>query len=220
VTIRYNTISHVGAGISMADVLSNNNGAALAGERYSVHDITIDDVSVSKYRGNGNLLMVFSQWASNSLNNVSINHVTGFSDPGATFLLLGNSSQAPPMYGFTMKNSIVGQSQYPVWSTGGTNNCAYPNVPLTSLNACFPAGYSFTSNALIAVNQGNYPTSKWPAGNFLQPTAAAAGFVNFNGGNGGNYQLLPSSPYSNAATDGKDMGADISAIQSLTANVY
>jgi hypothetical protein len=220
VTIRYNTISHVGGGISMADVLSNNNGAALAGERYSIHDVTIDDVNMSKYHGNGNLIMVFSQWATNSLNNIAINHVTGFPDPSATFLMLGNSNTAPPMYGFSMNNSIVGQSLYPVWSTGGLTNCAYYDVPLTSLNACFPAGYSFTHNALIAVNQGNYPASKWPAGNYLQSTAATAGFVNFNGGIGGNYQLLSSSPYSNAATDGKDLGADVSTIQSLTANVY
>jgi hypothetical protein len=220
VTIRYNTISHVGGGISIANLNSNNGGAALAGERYSIHDVTIDDVSVSKYKGNGNLIMVFSGWVSNSLNNISINHVTGFADPSATFLMIGNSTSGPPMYGFTMNNSIVGQSQYPIWSTGGLSNCAFPNVPLTSLNACFPGGYSFTHNALIAVNQSNYPSSKWPAGNYLQSTAATAGFVNFNGGIGGNYQLLSSSPYKNAATDGKDLGADISTIQSMTANVY
>ena len=220
VTIRYNTISHVGGGISLADLNGGNGGAALAGQRYSIHDVTIDDVSASKYVGNGNLLMVFNGWVANSLNNVSINHITGFSDPSATFLMLGNSNNAPPMYGFTMNNSIIGQSQYPIWSTGGTANCAVSNVPLTSLTTCFPAGYSFTHNVLLAVNQTNYPTSKWPAGNFLQPTAAAAGFVNFNGGNGGNYQLLPSSPYKSAATDGTDLGADISRIQSLTANVY
>jgi hypothetical protein len=164
--------------------------------------------------------MVFSQWVANSLNNVSINHVTGFSDPNATFLMLGNSNNAPPMYGFTMNNSIIGQSLYPVWSTGGLTNCAFYDVPLISLNACFPAGYSFSHNALIGVNLGNYPASKWPAGNYLQSTATTAGFVNFNGGNGGNYQLLSSSPYTNAATDGKDLGADVNMIQSQIANVY
>jgi hypothetical protein len=45
-------------------------------------------------------------------------------------------------------------------------------------------------------------------------------FVNYNNGNGGNYQLLPTSPYKNAGTDGQDLGADISMIQSLTTGVY
>jgi hypothetical protein len=45
-------------------------------------------------------------------------------------------------------------------------------------------------------------------------------FVNFNGGNGGDYHLLPSSSYKNAATDGKDLGADIDAIQAAIANAY
>ena len=45
-------------------------------------------------------------------------------------------------------------------------------------------------------------------------------FVNFNNGNGGDYHLLSTSPYKGAATDGKDLGADINAILSMTAGVY
>jgi hypothetical protein len=44
--------------------------------------------------------------------------------------------------------------------------------------------------------------------------------VNFNGGNGGDYHLVSGSPYKNAGTDGKDLGADINAIQAATANAY
>ena len=124
------------------------------------------------------------------------------------------------MYGFSMKNSIVGQVPYPIWSTGGTTNCAYPNVPLLSLNACFPSGYNYDHNAMIAVNQTNYPTSKWPVGNYFPASASAVQFVNFNNGNGGDYHLLSTSPYKGAATDGKDLGADINAILSMTAGVY
>lgn len=221
VTIRYNTISHVGAGISLADILSDNGGAALAGERYSIHDITIDDISVSKYKGSGTLLMVFSAWPTNVLNNVYVNHITGFPDPGSRIMDLGAYTSSTPMYGFTLSNSIVGQSIYPVWSTGGgTANCAYYDVPLTSLNLCFPAGYNFKDNALIAVNQMNFPPSKWPASNYFPSSASAVSFVNFNGGNGGDYHLLSGSPYKNAGTDGKDLGADIDAILTLTSNVY
>jgi hypothetical protein len=45
------------------------------------------------------------------------------------------------------------------------------------------------------------------------------GFVNFNNGNGGNYELLSSSPYKNKGTDGKDLGADIVGLDADLANV-
>jgi hypothetical protein len=44
--------------------------------------------------------------------------------------------------------------------------------------------------------------------------------TNFSNGNGGNYRLLSGSPYANAGSDGKDLGADISAIQAAIAGVY
>jgi hypothetical protein len=44
-------------------------------------------------------------------------------------------------------------------------------------------------------------------------------FVNYNGGNGGDYHLQLSSPYKRKGTDGKDLGADVDAIQSATAGV-
>ena len=54
----------------------------------------------------------------------------------------------------------------------------------------------------------------------VAPLFSGLQFVNYNNGNGGNYQLLSTSPYHNAATDGTDLGADISTIVSETAGVY
>jgi hypothetical protein len=45
------------------------------------------------------------------------------------------------------------------------------------------------------------------------------GFTDYNDGNGGNYALLSSSPYKNKGTDGKDLGADITALQEALAGV-
>jgi hypothetical protein len=73
-------------------------------------------------------------------------------------------------------------------------------------------------NAIVA--SGNFPSAKWPTSNYLPTSVGAIQFVNFNGGNGGDYHLLSSSPYKNAASDGKDVGADVSAIQSYIAGVY
>jgi len=122
------------------------------------------------------------------------------------------------MLNFMFTNSIVTAGIYPVWSTGGgTSNCAFYDIPLTTMAACF-SPYAFSSNAIIGPPVA-FPANKWPTGNMMPITPANVGFTNYNGGNGGNYLLLPSSPYKNAASDGKDMGADVNAIASATAGV-
>ena len=221
VTIRYNTFSHSGAGISMADVPDDNGAIGYAGERYSIHDITLDDISASFYAASqgassGTLFQVFSGWPTSALNSVSINHITGFGDPHSKIISLGNNPSYPEMYGFSMTNSIVGQSLYPVWSTGGQSNCANPDIPIISMNACF-TNYTFSHNAIIGTS---YASTKWPVGNSFPSAASAVQFTSFNSGNGGRYQLLSSSPFAGAASDGKDLGADLNAIQAATAGVY
>ncbi|MGC1374039.1 MAG: hypothetical protein WA824_18030, partial [Candidatus Sulfotelmatobacter sp.] len=57
VTIRYNYISHVGAGIQIANALSSY-GTALDGQRYNIHDIVIDDIDGGKYNGPGELAQI------------------------------------------------------------------------------------------------------------------------------------------------------------------
>ena len=44
-------------------------------------------------------------------------------------------------------------------------------------------------------------------------------FTDYNNGNGGNYQLLSTSPYKNAGTDGKDLGANIVGLNQALAPV-
>ena len=218
VTIRYNTISHVGAGLELATPLSNGAQALFAG-RYSLHDITIDDVSGAAYRGKGTLLLVANEWPKNVLNSITINHITGFTDPNAHVLSLKNLLSNPAMWAFSFTNNIVVTADFPVWSTGGgPTNCANSLIPVVSIPTCFH-GYAFSSNALIGSPAAD-PPSKWPKGNFFPPDAATVQFVNYNNANGGNYQLLPSSPYKNKASDGKDLGADVAAIQSATSGVY
>lgn len=216
VTIRYNKISHSGAGISMANAKSDNGGIARLGERYSIHDVTIDDIQAGFYVGCGILFEVYNGWPGNPLNQISINHVTGFPDVKHNFLVLGNVLSNPEMFGFQFTNSIIGQVLYPVWSVGGLTDCAKSDVPLISLNSCFTT-WTFTDNAFIA---STYSSSKWPVGNYFPATVGAVQFTNFNGAKLGNYTLLSSSPYIGLGSDGKDLGADIQAIASATASVY
>ncbi len=218
ITIRYSTISHVGSGLEVANGLSDSGGAPLAGERYSIHDITLDDINPKLYVGTGILAQVSMGIGVPTLQQVDFNHITGF--PPSELLNVGDfTASEPKISNFTFNNSIVNAGAYPIWSTGGgSTNCAYYDKPITTFPACFNP-YYFTNNALIAV-PANSPSSSWPVGNFFPSNTSAVGFTNYNNGIGGNYQLLSTSPYKNAGTDGKDLGADIVTINSLIKNVY
>jgi hypothetical protein len=118
---------------------------------------------------------------------------------------------------FVFTNSIVNAGTRPVWSTGGgAANCAYNDIPLTTFRACFGSS-TFAADAIIASPLPSIVEAKWPSGNFFPPSAAAVQFVNYNDANGGDYHLQPSSPYQGKGTDGKNLGADVDAIDSATA---
>jgi len=207
VTVRYSRISHVGAGFQIANATSASGAVAFAGERYSIHDVTVDDINTTSYPGAGVLAQITQAKAGPILNKVTINHITAF--PDKSLFSIGSTS-GQQMQSFTFANSIVNSGRYPVWSTGGLSNCAYYDVPLTTFGACFNP-YAVSNNAIIACSN-NWPPSSWPAGNSFPSSATPVQFVSYNGGNGGNYQLRSSSPYHGIASDGKNMGADVTLL--------
>jgi hypothetical protein len=216
VTIRYNSISHVGAGLQIANALSDNGTAALDGQRYSIHDIVIDDIDGAKYDGQGDFAQVSVSAGAPLLQNIHMNHITAF--PSKMLFMIGDMvATTTPMKNFVLTNSIVNAGSAPMWSTGGgPTNCAFHDIPLTTFNACF-SGSAFSANAIVGASS-TYTSAKWPAGNYLPTSAVNVGFVNYNSGIGGDYHLQLSSPYKNKGTDGKDLGADIDAVNSAIAS--
>ena len=211
VTIRYNTISHVGGGVNIATVLTGSGVRALAGGRFSIHDVVMDDVT-TQYNGPGTLVKIMNGWSRNALNNVTISHITGF--PEIHFLTLLDLASKPQMSNLIFTNNIVGAGKYPVWSAGGGSaNCASSDVPMTSIATCFST-YTFTSNVIIA---SPYALSKWPTGNHFPVDFQAVDFLNYLNHD---YALLPSSPYWGQATDGTNPGADIEALEAARSGVY
>jgi hypothetical protein len=219
VTICYVHVSHGGAGIQMATVLSGDakDGApALAGTRWSIHDVVLDDLS-TKYVGGGTAFEIMNGWPKNPLNTVTINHITGFPDPTSHMMIMGNLAKNAPMYGLVFTNNLMITGRYPVWNTGGQTSCAFKDVPITSIAKCF-ATFTFGNNGLIAPPP-EFPPATWPSKNIFPQTIDDVGFVEYNNGNGGNYALQTNSPYKNKGTDGKDLGADIVGLNAALANV-
>jgi len=217
VTVRYVTISHVGGALQIGNGVSTNGGIPLAGERYSIHDVTADDIDATKYIGYGTFAQVSMGNGSPVLQSVTINHVTAF-QPQVMLNLGDDIAVNPVMSNFVFTNNLVNAGTAPTQTTGGgTTNCGYSSSPIISLPTCFQP-YTFTHNAIIA-SPSNYPPSKYPSGNYFPATASAVGFVNYNNANGGDYHLQSNSPYKNAGSDGKDLGADIGAIEAAIAGV-
>jgi hypothetical protein len=215
VTIRYVKISHVGGGMQLGNGVSSNGGVALAGERYSIHDVLIDDIDDVKYEGYGTFAQVSTGRGAPELNDVTINHVTAF-QPGVMLNLGDDLSTNVPMKNFVYTNNLVNAGPAPVRTTGGgTANCAYESMPRLAIPRCFRP-YTFIRNAIIDT-PSNYPAIHYPPGNFFPTSAGAIHFLNFANGRGGDYHLKNFSPYKHAGTDGKDLGADIDAIEAATA---
>jgi hypothetical protein len=170
----------------------------------------------AKYRGPSEFAEILVGPGAPLLQNVMINHVTAF--PSSHLFIIGDMvAISTPMKNFVFTNSIVNAGKYPVWSAGGgPANCAFLGIPLTTFNTCFTSS-SFVSNAIIAVPYD--ALARWPSGNFLPASTETVQFVNYDGGNGGDYHLQPSSPYKGKATDGKDLGADVDAVNSAIAGV-
>ncbi len=218
ITIRYNYISHVGGGMQLANGLADNGAKPLGGGRYSIHDDVFDDINGTLFHGTNTFAQVTTGPGVSDLHDITINHVTEFAQK--TMLGLGVVlSTNVPMPNFVFTNNIVSAGAFPLWSTGtdGSLNCAFHDVPIITLPACF-SSYVFSNNAIIAI-PGLAPVSSWPAHNFFPASPTAVEFVNYNGGNGGDYNLQSSSPYNGMGTDGKDLGANLPALTAAIANV-
>ena len=112
----------------------------------------------------------------------------------------------------------------------GLPGCGATNASgaIGALNGCMGNTWTFTHNAIVgssvSVPGAPYPTTPNCGApstclQFNAPDLNNMGFVNFNNGNGGDYHLLMISPFKNAGSDGKDLGADIDALTNATAGI-
>jgi Putative Ig domain len=214
VVIRYNLTTGSAAGINIAGRAAP---APTVLARISLHDNVLDNIDSSTY-ANGELYgpigSAFELADCNGcaqLQDVLINHLTLLMRKPRLFAIVG-AAAGMPLANISVTNNIV--STVPNLAVTGnvSGNACTGSTNSTFLDSCL-GPYTFTHNALIS------GTDNWPSGNFFPANASAVGFVNYNAGNGGDYHLLPSSPYKNAATDSKDLGADVDGVEQAISGV-
>jgi hypothetical protein len=214
ITIRNVKISNVGNLFQIANALSDAGGASSGGERYSIHDVLAEDVHFKDYKGFGNFALIMS--IAPPLHDVRIEHVTAF----VPHFLISIQSQHK-MQGFTIANNLLSSEDLQFASAGGgPQNCAFrPDAqgPTGVISNCFEAG-EFTHNLIVG-------GSGWPAGNLTPKDLSAAGLTEKAGSSRyrpcrqKNDLCKKSSPAIGAATDGRDIGADVDAIDRALAGV-
>ena len=116
---------------------------------------------------------------------------------------------------FAFRNNIASKGTHGF--AGGAKSWPPPSPLVTGDGSqtldTFYVAPVFVGNVLTGSTPADY--SGYP-GNFFPATDAEVGFVDVSRGN---YRLGPTSPYKNEATDGKDPGAAIDALEAATAGV-
>jgi len=203
ITFTHNIVRHSGSGAVISGTDDTDPAQIVRANRILISDTLFDDIngctwtSVTVTCADGRLFLL-----EHGGNNETIQHVTGFQS--GVFIYF--AYQPPTLSSLVYRNNIEPSNTYGLIGDGiGQGSVA--------LNAYAP-GYVFTNNVIEA-----NPGVSYPAGQFFPADWLTVQFVNFNGGNGGDYHLQATSPYKNAATDGKDIGADIDAILAATAGV-
>ncbi len=198
ITFTYNVLRHTASAVNISGLDSGDPQKVVRGKRILIQNNLFDDVNGKTWGGGngGNLFQVLS-----GVDAVTIDHNTGFQSNQIV------SADGIPSTNFVYENNITGHNTYGVMGSGhasGTSSLSY-----------FLPGFVFQKNVIENIAASRVPQSNYPAGTFFPSDWAAVRFVNFAAGN---YALAPTSPYRNAGTDGKDIGADIAGLNQATAS--
>ncbi|HWY20185.1 MAG TPA: hypothetical protein VNX26_03135 [Candidatus Acidoferrum sp.] len=242
IIFRYNIVRHAVNGIGMSSVYAttcvgqggNGTGSCLysSGGLYglSIHDNLLDDINESTYSpgsccSDGYLFALNTNQPTNWPHDILIEHNTGFPVGSGTASIIINA--APEVFtNFSFNNNLMTSGSGGFHQTLPGNKlpgCGAKNGSgmTGTLNGCMGTTWAATGNVLInsSPNSSKFPGDPLPQDNREASSPSSVGFVNFNNGNGGDYHLLPSSPYKYAAADQKNPGADIDIMQTATAGV-
>ena len=181
-----NIVRHAGSGINILGTDDPNPSQSM--KRVLIQDNLFDDVSGARWGGHGHLVQILDYRVGTT--DVVIEHNTSFQDGSPIY------AGGKPHAGFVYRNNLTRKGTYGVIGDGASEG-------LGTLGTYFP-GAVFVKNVVVGATPSLYP-----ANNLFPGSLDKVGFVNLTGGN---YRLAASSPYRNAGTDGRDIGADIAAL--------
>jgi hypothetical protein len=199
VTFTNNVLRHSGSGINILglDDIHSPSGRT---SRVLIRNNLFVDIDGARWGGLGRLFQLYNGTA-----DVVVDHNTAFQ----TGEVIGadttyESVPGQPHSGFVYRNNLSPHNQYGVAGRGTYGD------PALTLGTYFP-GAIFARNVLAGGDPSDYPPD-----NFFPASIADVGFTDLAGGD---YRLAAGSPYGDAGTDGRDLGADIDRLELATAGV-
>ena len=204
VTFRHNVLRHVADGFAVLG--SDDSFPSQPLRRVHIHDNVIDDVDGGRW---GDLGVTFFFLGSGvgsviGVTDVTVDHNTLFHRGGIAVSDTGHIITRVHA-GVTFTNNIAPRRELGFFGSGTGDGDG-------TLSQYFVSP-RFTGNVMAGGSPSSYLDHP---GNFFPASDAAIRFVDRAGGN---YRLRASSPYKNAGTDGRDIGADIGAVNRATAGV-
>jgi hypothetical protein len=196
VTVTHNIIRHSGSGVQILSTDTPNPSGITSNLVFK--DNLIDDINPDRFGSDGRMFQLVTPGA--AAQNITLDHNTALhATTGNSFGTVGDCCTFAD--GFKFTNNIVKHGSYG-FKGGGVGE------GLSALNT-YILNWTMTKNVIIA---GGRPVD-YPTGNYFPADVSSLGF---NNGTAGDYLLTAASPYKSAGTDGKDIGADIPAINAAT----
>jgi hypothetical protein len=182
-----NIVRHSGAGVNILGRDGEFGGVA---RRITFRNNIFDDINHVTWPGEGRLFQFL-----NGAQDITVDHNT-FVSSNVNMAVMFNGA---PAVRLVYTNNLLPHGNGGVYGSGtATGN--------PTLNHYAP-GAVFQKNVLVGAPA---KASWYPANNFFPGSFADVGFENFAGGD---YRLSALSPYKNAGSDGKDIGANVQAVQ-------
>jgi hypothetical protein len=194
VTFRYNIIHDVGAGFAVA-AAPEQIGPAIPATRIAITDNIVTNINTPAYPGDGRGIL-----ATGNLNDLTIAHNTLVS-PTSVFLYAGVGTDI--LTRLIVRDNLAGGGTYGYMGDGYGGLGAWTH---------YVQDGTMTGNVIVMADPG----TPYPAGNFFPKDMSAVGFVDLAGGN---LRLGTVSPFKGGASDGRDPGADVDAVQAKTQGV-
>jgi hypothetical protein len=196
VTIRRNVVRHAGGGMSITG--EDTNFPSGSTRRVKVTDNLFYDIDAKRWGGSGAFLLI-----GEGPSDITIEHNT-ISQSGNIIQAFGGSKEAPkPVTGFVFRDNLVRHNEFGVIGSDR-------GIGISTLDSFFPDA-QFSSNTIAGGDSKRYPKGN----TFISADEFDRTFLDAAAGD---YRLKTNSGSRGSASDGKDVGADVTAIaQSLGA---
>ncbi|MEP6621214.1 MAG: right-handed parallel beta-helix repeat-containing protein [bacterium] len=197
ITVRNNLIRNVGAGISLAGSPDAQGGPTNTdGRRFTIVNNLITGINTGAYPGQGDGVLIIGDVTDAVVAHNTIIQPTR----AAVYFALQGRAPSGPTVRTTLRDNVFVGGAYGVKGDGRNADAAFA---------------SFAPDGVFARNVFVLPSSGYGAANAFVASVDSIHFMNITSGD---YRLAKTSAFKGHAGDGRDPGANIATVMSLTAS--